>query len=417
MADYQIPRNGNAKLDVVDGELKVGNNGTIKAAKGKLVRVSGAAIFEGDCDVGCSFECDSLNVKHGGTLRVIGDLTVHKLLDVIHSVDAKGVIDAGEIDVGGRVHAGSIRCKDRVRVGGRLDVKDGVEAKLLDVGGQASAKGTVKLQDLQVGGVAEIGGGSILGKIQVGGKFESSGPLEFGEIQVYGKITLASNSRGRKILTYGKLTAKGDLECGELELMGRAEVNGNCKAGRIESSSKLSVSGSLEATEEVRSLGHTDIQGDFRGADLRIGGRFRARRVISINEIELAGDADAAQGLKAKTVLVRGGSKCTGTLVAEKVEVGRSYDVMSNWGTKFAGQSAMFRLIGKETRVGDVYAQEVRLGKASRCGRIFARTVEFGEGVIAEEINYTDEARGPVEKVYINKKFPKKVERLPEPPL
>lgn len=416
MANHQVPRGRVAKLNVVEGDLNVGNRSTIAAADGKLVRVTGSAIFEGSCRVECSLECNSLSVKHGGTLRVEGDLIVHNLIDVLHSVNASGMIDAGEIDVGGRVGARSIKCRDRIRVGGKLDVKDSIEANQLGVGGHASVGGRAKLQELQVGGVAEIGGGSVLGKIQVGGKFESKGPLEFGEILVYGRISLAPTSKGKKISTYGKLTAGGDLECNILELMGRAEINGNCKTERVESSGKLTVDGSLEATVEAKIWGQTDIEKEIKGYDLRIAGNLKATKIIATNELELAGVLAASEGIKAKTILIRGGSRCDATVVGEKVDVGKSYDVVSNWGKSFAGQTAMFRLIGKETRVGDIYSSQVTLGKASRCGKIYSDSVKFEEGMIAEEITYTKEALGPVERVYINKPFPKKVSRLPDPP-
>lgn len=414
MTDYQVPRKGSARLDVVEGDLNAGTKSIIEASDGKLAIVKGNATFEGDCRIESSFECDALSVKHGGTLHVKGDLTVHKLLDALHSINTTGCIDAGEIDVGGRVSAGAIRCQDRIRVGGQLDVKGSVEAKLLGVGAQVAVGGIVKLQELQVGGVAEVGGGSISGKIQVGGKFETSGPLEFGEIQVYGKILLAPNSKGGKISMYGRVTAQGDLECDQLELMGRAEISGNCKTKRLESSGKFNVNGSLEATE-LRSWGQTEIDGEVKGRDIHIGGRFIARS-LSSEGLELAGHVEASQGVKAKQILIRSGSKCDATLVGGRVDIGRSYDVMTNWAGEFAGQTAMLRLIGKETRVGDIYADEVSLGKASRCGRVYAEIVEFEAGVIAEEITYTKEVRGPTERVYINKPFPKKVERLPDPP-
>lgn len=417
MPDYQIPRGSRAKLDIVDGDLKVGNRATIEAMDGRLVGINGNAYFDGDCHIECSFECKSLTVKHGGTLRVNGDLIVHDLLDVLHSVNASGLIDAGEIDVGGRVKSKSIRCKDRIRIGGQLDVRESIEANQLGVGGQASAGGTVKLQELQVGGVAEIGGGLVLGKIQVGGKFQSKGPLEFGEIQVYGKIELASDSKGKKISTYGKLTAEGDLECSELELLGRAEVKGDCKTERVQSSGRLTVGGTLQVIREASIWGQTDIEGEVKGNDLRLAGRFKAKKISATDVIELAGYVAANEGLKARTVLIRGGSKCEATVVGDKVEVGRSYDVVSNLGSGFAGQTAMLRLIGKETRVGDIYASEATLGKASRCGKVYAETVIFEEGVIVEEITYTKEIHGPIERVHIERPFPKKVERLPDPPL
>ena len=136
-----------------------------------------------------------------------GDLTVHKRLDVAHSVETRGTISAAEIDVGGRVRARSIS-SDRVRVGGIVEVSDSLE-----VGNpwrsveKCAWSGTVNIVDLDVGGIAEIGGGSISGNIQVGGKFEARAPLGIRKPASLGHTSLPSNSRGKKISTFGKLSA------------------------------------------------------------------------------------------------------------------------------------------------------------------------------------------------------------------
>jgi cytoskeletal protein CcmA (bactofilin family) len=416
MVDYQIQRGKTAKLDRIDGELKVGNKARIEATNGKLVIVSQGAYFEGAAIVNCDFECNSLRVEHGGTLNVNGNLMVHKMLDVTHSIDVSGLIKAGEIDVGGKIYSRAIECEGRIRVGGFLDVKETLAAKSIDVGGTAEA-GEVKLQDLNVGGLARVSGGSILGKIRVGGKFESKAPLEFGDMQVIGTISLPSNSKGKKISTYGRLTAAGDFECDELEIKGRMDVGGNCRSQRIEAGGKLVIGGSLEVSGEFDTWGVTKVAKQVKCSDLRIAGDFRAQRVVADKEIELAGDAETAEGMKGGVILVRGGSKCRGVLAGNKVDVRKSYDVVSNWGMKWAGQSFVFRMVGRETRVEDIYAKEVHLGRASRCGRVFAEVVEFEEGCSVDEINYTKEVRGPIEKVFLNRPFPKKVEELPNPPL
>jgi len=49
-----------------------------------MVTVTGCASFEGNADVDCDFECDSLRVDRG-KLNVSGNLTVHNGLDVAHT--------------------------------------------------------------------------------------------------------------------------------------------------------------------------------------------------------------------------------------------------------------------------------------------------------------------------------------------
>src|SRR5579859_7159884 len=115
MPDVRVDRGSTAKLDRVDGKLEVASNARITAAKGGLVTVTGGAHFEGNAEIDCDFECDSLKVDRG-RLTVSGSLTVHKGLDVAHTVQAGGTIRAGDIDVGGKMFARSISCGGSVRV-------------------------------------------------------------------------------------------------------------------------------------------------------------------------------------------------------------------------------------------------------------------------------------------------------------
>ncbi|MFI5450499.1 MAG: hypothetical protein ACHQ03_12125, partial [Candidatus Bathyarchaeia archaeon] len=205
MSDFTVPRKSTVKLGRVEGDLKVGHNATIEASDQNLVIVSGGVYFEGAATVNCDLECDSLKIGHGGILKINGNLIVRNLLDVEHSVEATGVISAGDIDVGGKIFANSINCK-KMRVGGMVEVVESLGAETLDVGGKVEVLGTVKLGDLVVGGAAEIGGGSISGNIRIGGKFEAHSPLEFGDLQVYGHTELPAGCKGRKVSTYGRFS-------------------------------------------------------------------------------------------------------------------------------------------------------------------------------------------------------------------
>lgn len=418
MTDQEIQRGARVKLGRVEGGLRVRSGATIDSSEeGKAVIVSEGAYFEGTAEINCNFECDSLRVEHGGTLKVNGNLTVHGLLDVMHSINSSGTIRAEEIDVGGRIFASAIHCEGRARVGGTLDVENTLEAKSVEVGGRARSLGTVRLQDLNVGGVADVGGGSISGQIRVGGRFSASSRLEFGDMQVLGRISLPPGCRARRVSTYGKLSAAGDLDCDELEVQGLMEVRGNCKTQKIDVMGKLVVEGLLESSGDLDTAGTTEIGCEFRGANLRVAGRFKAQRAIASNELELGGHCETREGMKGNAVVVHSGSRCRGALVGSRVDIRRSYDVaVPNWSKGWAGQIAQMRLIGRETRVEDIYAKEVHLGRAVRCAKIFAEVVEFEEGCIAEKVEYTRELRGPVKSAYFQIP-PEKVAKLPNPPI
>ena len=416
MADCVVHRGTTARLGRIEGKLRVGNRARIEASQANLVSVTGEASFEGSAEIHCDFECASLKVERGGVLKVFGDLTVHKLLDVVHSIEAKGGIRAGEIDVGGRVRAKSIVSSDRIRVGGILEVSDLLEARSVEVAGKVLVPGSVKLVDLGVGGVAEIGGGTISGNIRIGGKFEVRSPLEFGALQVFGHTSLPSKSHGVKISTFGRLSGEGDLDCDEIDVQGVSQIRGNCKSKKIHVKGKLEIGKNLEAEEVHVDYGTAEIQGDVRGTSLKIAGKFRARSAIASGEFDIVGFAETLAGIKGAHVTVESGSRCAGPLVGERVYIGKSSKVLFNVEKKWAGQVAALRLVGKMTRVEDIYAKYVHLGRVSTSRKVFAEVVEIEDGTIADEIQYSVELKGDLQRTHIEK-GPEKVERLPPPPL
>ncbi len=178
----------------------------------------------------------------------------------------------------------------------------------------------------------------------------------------------------------------------------------------------LEVDGSLKSAEFLEINGAVEVDQNLEGTDIRLGGKLEAKKVLATNQIEITGMAETDYGMKAKTVNVHSGSKVEGPIVAEQVEVGKSYAVVMNWEKQWMGQMAAMRLVGRMTQVEDIYADIVHLGKVSKSGRIFARLVEIEDGAHAEEIRYTGELKGNVERIYIDRP-PTRVDHLPKPPL
>ncbi len=429
MSDLHIPRGQTVTLDKVEGDLKVGNNATIQAINGKNVVVSGGVYLEGKAYVNCDLECDTIESglflsKHGeisaggqrarldltgryvGKLEVNGNLTVHKQLSVSHSVKAIGAINASDIDVGGKVEAGAIKC-DRIRVGGRVDIQGTFEASSVRVGGKVVALGVVKIGDLDVGGEADVGGGSILGNIRVGGKFRSTKPLEFGELLVYGKGNLPAGCKGRKISTLGKLEVDGDLTCEYIQAGGVIEIHGDCKAQKIELVGRLWVAGSLVVSDRFEGNGVTEVAHDFESEHLRVSGKFSANKIVVREEADISGKIDVKQGLKAKVVSVRSGTRLDGFLVGERVEIGKNADL------SFGGWWSNLAAAGAGTMVGDIYASEVVIGAMCRAGHVFAHKATLEQGSAATQITYTDELK--VDFGAAVSEPAKKVEELPNP--
>ncbi|HVB95408.1 MAG TPA: hypothetical protein VND41_02250 [Nitrososphaerales archaeon] len=392
MPDVRVDRGSTARLDSVDGELEVASNARITAARGGQVTVTGGAHFEGNAEVDCDFECDSLRVDRG-KLTVSGNLTVHQGLDVAHTVEASGTIRAHDIDVGGKMFARSVSCGGSVRVGGLLDVRETLEAESVEVGGKVAVSGAVKLTDLGVGGKADVGGGSIKGHTQVGGVFASAAPLEFGELQVYGRCALPAGCVGKKLSTFGKLTVEGNLACEQVDVGGITAVRGDLSASEVLVNGKLDVSGSLSVKGTLETNGSCEVGGELKGTDLRVGGRLKARKALLSNQADIAGEVETREGLRGKFVVIRCGTRCRGPLVGERVELGKSILTVVNWSTRWMGQSLTMRGIGKMTGAEDIYGVEVILGSNSRCRRIFANKVEVSDGCLIDHVTYTEELR------------------------
>ncbi|MGH9918378.1 MAG: hypothetical protein ACRD6W_05860, partial [Nitrososphaerales archaeon] len=104
-----------------------------------------------------------------------------------------------------------------------------------------------------------------------------------------------------------------------------------------------------------------------------------------------SGELETEKGLRAKSVVIRTGTRCRGALVGDRVELGKSGLVVAHWGASWAGQSIMMRGIGRMTDAEDVYGADVVLGSHARCKRIFAETVELGDGCTVDQVTYTKE--------------------------
>ncbi|MDG6904267.1 MAG: hypothetical protein JRN20_00620 [Nitrososphaerota archaeon] len=268
MTEHNVSAHSVVTLENVEGNLRVGRNARLESHSGKIT-VTGNMYFEGGADVNCSLECDMLRVDHFGVVRIAGDLTVHSELDIIHSIEVSGAVNAGAITGEGKIHSDSIMAK-KIRANGLMEVKT-------------------------------------------------------------------------------KLIAEQAVLTGEADIAGRIEVS---------------------------------------------------------------------KGLKAKSVIIRSGSSYEQPIIAETVDVGESYANINSFQTDWMGQNISMRLIGRESRVNDMYATNVHLNAVARAGKIFGQNIQLEKGCIVDQIAYIGELQLPdsPKDTYIHHP-PEKVEKLPDPPL
>src|SRR5208283_3804067 len=183
--------------------------------------------------------------------------------------------------------------------------------------------------------------------------------------------------------------------CDYIEAGGVIEINGDCRSGHIEVGGKFEVDGALFVSDKLEGYGVIEVIGNFEITNLRVSGKLEANRILVKEGADISGKAVTNQGLKAKLVNVRVGSRFEGTLIGERVEVGKSADLSYGGGgvnwliehhATLLNQSMASRGLwtaGGMSRVDDVYAKEVVIGPMSRAGRIFADVVKLEQSSAA----------------------------------
>ncbi|MGD0644228.1 MAG: hypothetical protein ABSA75_04920 [Candidatus Bathyarchaeia archaeon] len=189
-------------------------------------------------------------------------------------------------------------------------------------------------------------------------------------------------------------------------------MSGDCHAERVEVGGKFEVSGSLFVSNRLEGFGATRITGNFEGKNLRVGGKFQANKITVNEEADISGKLETQEGLKAKQLTVRSGTQIDGTIIGERVEIGKSPDLSygawgSTWPTKWAMTSG-------NVKVQDIYAQAILMGTMCRAARIFAKTVKLEQGCAVEQVTYTEDLKTDSGVAICQP--PQKVTNLPPPP-
>ena len=414
MTDLVVKEGTTARVGAVDGNLSVGKNARITSESGTKVVVSGAVTLAGGVSIDCNFECKSMKLEGrgwgpAGDVRVRGDLIVHESANLDASVRVDGKVRAGDLDVAGHLRSGSLASK-RLRVGGHLTTEGSLRAEEVDVGGHMTVAEEVRIAGLRVGGHAEIGGGEISGEIRVRGHFTTTKKLVYGQVQVYGHLRLPAGSSGAKLVAHGKVEFEGDAMCRVIEIDGAGSVRGSCNADSVKINGTLGASGPLRVSDQLEVYGTAQVRGELECGSLSVGGKLAANSVTSAGRADIAGEVWTSRGLKAQELRVGTGSRVNGPMVGETVEIGAGVDLGGFWASM-----ANLRSMGRMTKVDDVWGKEVRIARYSQAKRVYGEVVRMKSGSVAEEVNYTREVDVPTSAHL--ESGPKKIDRIPDPPL
>jgi cytoskeletal protein CcmA (bactofilin family) len=389
MEETRVSRGERARLGTVQGDLRAEDHSVMEPSEGTRVVVVGRATFEGSVEVNCDFECNSLHSRDG-LVRINGDLIVTEEVDVEDALYVRGNVKAKRIDVGGRFSAGgSLQAAD-TDVGGILEVQGGITGDSVDVGGSMDVRGEVKVKDLEAGGRVEVGGGEVAGTVDVGGTFRSSRHLKFDVIDTGGTVELAGGE-GRRIDVGGRVTSQGDLKCDEVDVGGVVDVNGSLAGRSADVGGRIRVTGDLRLSEKLDVGGAAEIGGVISGKDVEVGGRLRASKGLLSGDVSVSGTVDAPQGLKAVTIRLGRGARCSGTLVGGTIH------------------------LGAHSQAEDIFCSRLEVEGGTRLGKVAAERAEFGDDCIVKEIVYTGEIRQGSRVLFMTP--PQKSESLPPFPL
>lgn len=403
----KIERGTIAEIDVVEGNLLVGEGATLKAKSGNKIFVNGRVDFEGDADILSSLEAKEL-WGEDCRIKISGDLTV---TESIHLEDGDLIIEgqlvAGDVDVDRRVRVkDSLKCKVlsvggslevggdieavELSVGGSISVRNNIKGDALKVGGSVDVKGVAELERLEVGGRAKVGGGKI-NNIDVGGTFESTGKLKFGRIDVGGTVRLSACEGEGKVSVGGLLRVDGNFIFDEVSVGGTLEVFGSAEGNSVEVGGTVKVSGDAFFKRSLNVGGFARVGKELRAGNVSVGGSLEAE-ICFAEKVRVGGRVETQRGTKSKLFEIGRHGKVTGPVVAEQVEV---HD---------------------HAELEDIYADLLVMGKHSSAHNVYVKRAVLNSGCkISGELVYTQELELG-ERLGLSYE-PKKVEKLPEPPI
>jgi len=246
----------------------------------------------------------------------------------------------------------------------------------------------------------------------VRGHFKTTKKLAYGRLQVFGNMVFPAGCSGESLKATGRVEFEGDTSCKELDVNGSAWVHGDCVSENVNVNGKLSVSGSL-TTKKLEVLGTSELKGQLACDELRVSGRLVAEKAFAGDRAEIVGEVLTTHGLKAKAVMVGLGSRVSGPLVGDEIDVGKQIEVGSGaWGKVWPGT---WSTIGGMTRVDDLYGRVVKIWRYSSAKKVFAESVEVGVDSHVDKIVYTKDLKLP-SKYHMGEEATR-TDRLPDPPL
>lgn len=197
--------------------------------------------------------------------------------------------------------------------------------------------------------------------------------------------------KGFHISVGGTLKVEGNTEVDEVEVGGVVKVEGSIKAKKVEVGGVLKVDRDASVEDRLKVGGAVNVGGELKAGVVEVGGALKADACFA-DRVGVGGKVETRRGSRVKTFEIGRKGEVVGPIVAESVRIGRG------------------------ASVEDIYANWLELGEDSSARNVYAREAYLKEGCrITGELLYVDKLE--LEKNVKTYSEPRKVEKLPEPPI
>lgn len=198
-------------------------------------------------------------------------------------------------------------------------------------------------------------------------------------------------TKGSLISVGGVLDVDGSIEVDKVAVGGTMKVKGSMKAKEVSVGGMLKVDKDASVEDRLEVGGTAKIDGELKAGIVKVGGTM-ITDVCFADSVEAGGKVEAKRGSRARTFKIGNRGRVIGPVVAEDVK------------------------IGPNASAEDVYAGRLELGEDSSARNVYAREVHLKQGCrVTGELLYVE--RLEMEQNVKTYSEPRKVEKLPEPPI
>jgi len=197
--------------------------------------------------------------------------------------------------------------------------------------------------------------------------------------------------KGRHISVGGALDIDGSIEVDEIKVGGAARIKGSVKGKRVEAGGSLRVDEDVSLEDRLEVGGAVKIGGELKTSMVKVGGVLEADACFA-DIVEVGGKVETKRGSRAKTFEIGRRGRVVGPVVAGIVKISAyasAEDIYADW-----------LELGENSSARNVYTREAYLKQGCRV---------TGELLYVEKLEMEQNVRTYLE--------PKKVEKLPEPPI